>query len=282
MDIVQMLSEECVLMTVKSKKWGGSKADKESAQIVANEYNGDTDGFSNSQMKLLPPDWRKKLAKVGQKVGDSIHNAGIPFNGGYLIRASDYMRIKAETDVELANLMAVVDEIIVNRQPIENWAKIHLGDKYSDGIIPPDEEIRGKFKFEIKMTSLGLPPAKLGQAGVDEIKSKLADEYKGAMQTVIDSVKEIVAESREFVEAAEKGDARQWKPTGRWEAIQKELGRLKTMNIGIEGLDDTITTLGTLIEAAKPVTAKQIRDDKNSAQVVKGTFNAVDELLSNF
>lgn len=282
MDIVTMLAQECVLMTVKSKKWGGGKTDKNSGKIVANEYNGDTDGFSNSQMKLLPPEFRTKLTKAGQRVGDAIKNAGIPFNGGYLIRAADYMKVKADTDVELANLMAVVDDIIINRQTITNWAQIHLGDRYEEGMIPSDDEIKGKFTHEIKMTSLGLPPAKLGDAGVAEIKQKLADEYKGAMQSVVDSIKEITAESITFVEGAEAGNAHQWKPTGRWESIQKELARLKTMNIGLDGLDDTIGLLNTLITASKSITATQIRSDPNAAKTVKGTLNAVDELLSSF
>jgi len=282
MDIVQMLSDECVLMTVKAKKWGGGKADSNSAKIIADNYNGDKDGFGNSQMKLLPPDFRTKLSKAGGKVGDAIKASGIPFNGGYLIRAADYMMVKAETDVELANLMVVVDEIIRNRQYIENHARTSLGDRYADGMIPPDAEIRSKFTHEVKMTSLGLPPAKLGDAGVAEIRQKLADEYKGAMQSVVDGIKGITTESIQFVEAAEGGDVRQWKPTGRWESIQDELKKLKTMNIGIDGLDDTINLLNTLITASKLITAKQIRGDKNAAKTVKGTLNAVDELLSSF
>lgn len=282
MDILKILSEECVLLTVKSSKWGGGMADKNSAQIIANQYNGDTDGFSNSQMKLLPPDYRKKLTKVGQQVGSTITNTGMPFNGGYLIRASDYMRVKAETDKELAALMEVVDEIITNRQYIENWAKIHLGDRYEDGMIPTDDTIRDKFKHEIKMTSLGLPPTKLGDDGVAEVKATIEKEYKDALGGIITAIKEIVAESTKFVEAAEGGDARQWKPTGRWAAIQKELSKLQTMNIGIDGLDDTIKTLNTLIEVSKPITASSIRDDGGSAKIVKGTLSAVDELLSNF
>ena len=63
---------------------------------------------------------------------------------------------------------------------------------------------------------------------------------------------------------------------------ERLLYRAKTMNIGLDGLDNTINLLNTLITSSKAITAKQIRDDQNAAKTVKGTLNAVDELLSSF
>jgi hypothetical protein len=280
-DLMNKLTEDCVVMNVKLKKWGGSKSDKSSSALLAETYNGQEAGFANASMKLLPPEYRKRLQNSGIKVGAALKEVGIPFNGGYLIKASEYQDVKGKTDKEIEGVMLVVDEIIQHRVNIESWAKSNLGDKYTDGLIPPDADIRAAFKPIVNVISLGVPPISMNQADRSEIQQQLEKEYKDSIDAALATVKDMLAETKGIIDAVNAGDKKVMR-SERWEHIKEELQRVKKMNLSMEGFDAAADSVTAIISSIQKFKSSDMKDSPSIAQTVQHSVSAAESVLAQF
>ncbi len=279
-DLIKRLNEDTVLMTVKAKKWSGGKVDKTSAVLLARQHNGEKEGWANANMKLLHPDYKKELTKLGNQVGRSMEKNGIPLNGGYLIRAVDYAKVRSETDAELAELAQFVDKLICDRQIIENWARTKLQDAYYEGIIPSDEELRQKFVQEVVVTPIGAPPAKLGDAANDVAES-LKKQYNEALATQMDILKEMIADTKAIIAEVLAGDKKKFRTT-RWENIREQLDKVKNMNLNIEGLSEVAESVNIMIESVHDIKSSDVKDDSKQAEKLTSTVSDMESLLAAF
>jgi len=279
-DLIRRLNEDTVLMTVKAKKWSGGKVDKTSAALLAQQHNGEKEGWANANMKLLHPDYKKELTKLGNQVGRSMEKNGIPLNGGYLIRAVDYAKVRGETDAELAELAQFVDKLICDRQIIENWARTKLQDAYYEGVIPSDEELRQKFVQEVVVTPIGAPPAKLGDAAND-VAEGLKKQYNEALATQMDILKEMIADTKAIIAEVLAGDKKKFRTT-RWENIREQLDKVKNMNLNIEGLSEVAESVNIMIESVREIKSSDVKDDSKQAEKLTSTVSDMESLLAAF
>jgi len=279
-DLIRRLNEDTVLMTVKAKKWSGGKVDKTSAALLAQQHNGEKEGWANANMKLLHPDYKKELTKLGNQVGRSMEKNGIPLNGGYLIRAVDYAKVRSETDAELAELAQFVDKLICDRQIIENWARTKLQDAYYEGVIPSDEELRQKFVQEVVVTPIGAPPAKLGDAAND-VAEGLKKQYNEALATQMDILKEMIADTKAIIAEVLAGDKKKFRTT-RWENIREQLDKVKNMNLNIEGLSEVAESVNIMIESVREIKSSDVKDDSKQAEKLTSTVSDMESLLAAF
>jgi len=279
-DLIKRLNEDTVLMTVKAKKWSGGKVDKTSAALLAQKHNGEKEGWTNANMKLLHPDYKKELTKLGNNVGRSMEKHGIPLNGGYLIRAIDYAKVRSETDAELAELAQFVDKLICDRQIIENWARTKLAEAYYEGVIPTDEELRQKFVQEVVVTPIGAPPAKLGDAANDVAES-LTKQYNEALTVQMDMLKEMIADTKAIIAEVLAGDKQKFRTT-RWEHIREQLDRVRNLNLNIEGLSEVAEAMDSMIESVKDIKSADVREDDRQAEKLTSTVNDMESLLAAF
>lgn len=280
-DLMSKLVEDCVVMNVKLKKWGGSKTDKTSSTMLAEKYQGQEAGFSNASMKLLPPEFKKRLTNAGVKVGSALKEVGIPYNGGYLIRASEYQAVKGKTDKEIEAVMLVVDEIVQHRLNIESWCKSNLAGAYFDGIIPPDEEIRASFKPVVNVVSLGAPPMSMSTADRAEIQQQLETEYKDGINAALDTVKEMLAETKSIIDAVNNGDKKVMRAE-RWQHIKKELARIKSMNLSMEGFNAAADSVEVIINGIEKYKSSDMKDSPSVAAIVNQSVSAAESVLAQF
>ena len=279
--IAKMLSEETVLMSIKVSKWGGTKADSTSAATLAEEYKGDVEGWGNASMRLLPKEMRSTLSKASQQVGSAMKQVGIPFMGGYLIRVDDYARVRVETDKEIAQLSLVIDEIIQQRPMLEMRAKETLGEKYYDGIIPPADEIREKFRHQVTVTSQELPQ-KLGSEDIERIKNESSSAFTEAFSAQVDLIKSLVSGLKEAVEAAMRGDKKKFRAGSHWAHIKEQIALVKRHSDVMPGLKEALEQVEMISGMLENINSTSVREDPKKGEALKSGVTGIESILADF
>jgi len=198
--IFDKMSEECLAVSVKMKRWSGSTVDKESAATLASSNSGEASGWNNASMRLLPDTYRKEIGNAVSKVGKYLDAHSLPLPGGFrMVQAKEYSTIMCETDKEIAGVNDVVQKILDNLTAIKSEMMSKLGDKYSDALYPSDEEIRGAFQVESLKFPL-TPPKNVSADDTDKIRQEMQEMQKMALASAKADIDRALGVSRFGVE----------------------------------------------------------------------------------
>lgn len=276
-NFVKMLSEEVLIATIEKARWGGTKTDGESANILARDAGGDASAWTNSSFKLIPEDMQKGYTKAYNAVGETLKRIGMPMLGGYVIRVTDYEEVSRETDREKAVFLQEVDKIAMNREILVRSAREKMQGRFYDTVIPPAEYIRGRSFVKLHICPISTAPAGMPQA--EEVNNHIQAQYQEALQAQMGIVKDVIEKTKETITAVLEGDMKYFKQ-GNWDAIAREVKKLKGLNLDNPTIDRVADTIIQLNDICKGYKSGDVKTSPTSAAVVTNAVGGMVDFLS--
>jgi len=183
---------EAVLATLNISSYNPFKRAKGKTQEVAQETGADINSVSVTKRLLS-----KRITEAHTKLEREARAVHYDMTLPWVDRGPALLPVKLFTEYEAAMLSlqskywGTVDEFLVHYVDHINEARVRLGDLFNVADYPAAEEIKSKFKFNLRFDQISDSSdirVNLGAADVEKIRADINNKVNEGMQEAVDGI----------------------------------------------------------------------------------------------